>query len=100
MWSLGIVLYAMCFSSLPFHDDDPRLLKKMICRFVEERRQPAGSQGNQGTPLLEGGDLAEAAASWLPPDLGGTRARARGGRLGPLRLVLAALLNFDAVRRP
>jgi len=79
MWSLGIVLYAMCFSSLPFSHDDPRVLKGLIRRFVEER-QP-------------GPDETEASAEeWLPLD--------DGGRLGPLRLVLAALLTIDTERRP
>lgn len=73
MWSLGIALYAMCFSSLPFHDDDPSVLKAMIRSFVDERR----------------GDDATA---WLPPD--------KENRLGALRLVCAALLAFDADRRP
>merc|ERR1711862_615214 len=84
MWSLGIVLYAMCFSALPFSHDDPHVLKGLIRRFVEER---------QGlSQALLAGDTAEDAAAWLPPDT--------GNRLGPLRLVLAALLAFDASRRP
>lgn len=82
MWSLGIVLYAMCHSSLPFVNDDPSALKSLICSFVEERSAPQAS-----TP-----SAAEDAGAWLPPD--------EGGRLGPLRLVLAALLAFDPARRP
>lgn len=73
MWSLGVVLYAMCFSSLPFSHDDPCVLKDMIRCFLEERYQ---------------GDATE----WLPPD--------SGGRLGPLRLVMAALLAVSPRRRP
>merc|ERR1719359_2715723 len=38
MWSLGIALYAMCFSSLPFSHDDPGVLKGIIRRFAEERK--------------------------------------------------------------
>lgn len=74
MWSLGIVLYSMCFSTLPFSHEDPRVIKDIVRRFVEAR---------QG--LSEGAD-------WLPPD--------PGNRLGPLRLLTAALLNVDADRRP
>jgi len=84
MWSLGIVLYAMCYSSLPFVNDDPSALKSLICRFVEERSA-------QATPP-SGPSAAEDAGAWLPPD--------ESGRLGPLRLVLAALLAFDPMRRP
>merc|ERR1712176_124922 len=87
MWSLGIVLYAMCFSTLPFSNDDPHLLKEQIRRFVEERQQ-----GSVQGPLVGGADTTEAQAAWLPPDT--------NGRLGRLRLVLAALLAFDAGRRP
>lgn len=83
MWSLGIVLYAMCFSSLPFSHDDPSVLKGLIRRFVEERSHREGCPDNPED---------EAAGTWLPPD--------PEGRLGPLRLVLAALLAFDADRRP
>eukprot|EP00930_Biecheleria_cincta_P047577 TRINITY_DN33003_c0_g1_i1.p1 TRINITY_DN33003_c0_g1~~TRINITY_DN33003_c0_g1_i1.p1 ORF type:complete len:891 (-),score=140.13 TRINITY_DN33003_c0_g1_i1:92-2764(-) len=96
MWSLGIVLYAMCFFTLPFQNDDPHKLKSMICSFVEQRM----SGLDIGASLLGGGGLAEAAAAWLPPDIRGAQARLRGGRLGPLRLVLAALLSCDAGRRP
>lgn len=96
MWSLGIVLYAMCFSTLPFQNDDPHKLKSMICSFVEQRM----SGLDIGASLLGGGGLAEAAAAWLPPDIRGAQARVRGGRLGPLRLILAALLSCDAERRP
>jgi len=88
MWSLGIVLYAMCFSSLPFSHDDPHVLKGLIRRFVEERRQSPPQGAFDG----EGGNAAEADMGWLPPDT--------GYRLGPLRQVLAALLAFHAVRRP
>mmetsp|Transcript_64634 Transcript_64634/g.140735 ORF Transcript_64634/g.140735 Transcript_64634/m.140735 type:complete len:674 (+) Transcript_64634:107-2128(+) len=76
MWSLGIVLYAMCFSSLPFSHDDPGELKKIIRRFVEERRSGASVD----------------ATAWLPQD--------STGRLGSLPLVAAALLAFDPARRP
>mmetsp|Transcript_8865 Transcript_8865/g.25029 ORF Transcript_8865/g.25029 Transcript_8865/m.25029 type:complete len:263 (+) Transcript_8865:3-791(+) len=93
MWSLGIVLYAMCFSSLPFHNDDPSALKELIQRFVEERRLATDDKAG-----VE--NVAKAAVAWLPPDLSGAQARARGGRLGSLRLVLAALLAIDAHRRP
>lgn len=101
MWSLGIVLYAMCYSSLPFQNDDPHVLKAMICRFVEERRALARQvlEPSARSPLFEGGDAAEA-ASWLPPDGTTTPAGERGSRLGHLRLVMAALLAFDSVRRP
>jgi len=86
MWSMGIVLYAMCFSSLPFHNDDPHELKGLIRRFVAER------QGRPPGPLAGGLADEAAAEEWLPPDV--------EGRLGPLRLVLAALLAVDADRRP
>jgi len=78
MWSLGIALYAMCFSSLPFSHDDPRILKAIIQRFAEER---------MNLNLLD-----RDAEVWLPPD--------PTGRLGSLRLVAAALLAFDVTRRP
>merc|ERR1712194_15106 len=99
MWSLGIVLYAMCFYTLPFYHDDPHVLKKMICRSVEERRsgQPLAAQG---APLLGEDESVEATSSWLPPDPGGTRKGGRADRLGPLRLVLSALMAVDADRRP
>eukprot|EP00928_Gymnodinium_smaydae_P034216 TRINITY_DN24305_c0_g1_i2.p1 TRINITY_DN24305_c0_g1~~TRINITY_DN24305_c0_g1_i2.p1 ORF type:complete len:730 (-),score=154.31 TRINITY_DN24305_c0_g1_i2:48-2237(-) len=74
MWSLGIALYAMCFSSLPWSHDDPRVLKDLIRRFAE------------------GFDVTTDATVWLPPDV--------DGRLGQLHLVMAALLSFDADRRP
>jgi serine/threonine protein kinase len=98
MWSLGIVLYALCFSALPFQSEDPHALKGVINRFVEKQR--SGSRVTQGAPLLTGGDGAEAAAAWLPPDSSSTQVRARGGRLGSLRLVVAALLAIDPTRRP
>lgn len=85
MWSLGIVLYAMCFTSLPWSHDDPSVLKSLIRRFVEERHPASDASGGEG-------EAGEDAMAWLPPDT--------GGRLGPLRLVLAALLAFDAGRRP
>lgn len=75
MWSAGIVLWAMCFSSLPFTHDDPSVLKGLIRTFVEERSQ------RQTDP-----------SDWLPRD--------SSGRLGSLRLVLAALLSFDPELRP
>lgn len=79
MWSLGIVLYAMCFSSLPFHhDDDPTILKGIIKRFADERECEVGQLGDP--------------AGWLPRD--------PSGRLGSLRLVVAALLSLDEGRRP
>ncbi|CAJ1333498.1 unnamed protein product [Effrenium voratum] len=81
MWSLGMVLYAMCFASLPFSHDDPHVLKSLIKSFVEEKRNDSAA------PSAE-----EDASSWLPFDA--------GGRIGPLRLVLAALLALDARRRP
>ncbi|CAE7529603.1 iksA [Symbiodinium natans] len=84
MWSLGMVLYAMCFSSLPFSHDDPHVLKGLIKSFVEEKRRPTP---NEKAPSAE-----EDASGWLPFDT--------GGRIGPLRLVLAALLALDARRRP
>ena len=82
MWSLGMVLYAMCFASLPFSHEDPHVLKGLIRSFVEEKRASPTA-----TPSAE-----EDASSWLPFDA--------GGRIGPLRLVLAALLALDARRRP
>lgn len=85
MWSLGMVLYAMCFASLPFFHDDPHVLKGLIKAFVEEKR--SASRAEAATPSAE-----EDASSWLPFDA--------GGRIGPLRLVLAALLALDAHRRP
>lgn len=97
MWSLGIVLYALCFSSLPFQNEDPHILKDLINRFVEKQRSGSSTPT---APLLTGGDRAEAAAAWLPKDVSGPQARARGGRLGSLRLILAALLAIDPVRRP
>jgi len=84
MWSLGIVLYAMCFSTLPFLHNDPHVLKGLIRRFVEERQILPES--------LAAGDTSEDAAAWLPQDV--------GGRVGPLRMVTAALLAFDVDRRP
>ncbi|CAE7711144.1 iksA [Symbiodinium sp. CCMP2456] len=84
MWSLGMVLYAMCFSSLPFSHDDPHVVKGLIKSFVEEKRRAAP---NEKAPSAE-----EDASGWLPFDT--------GGRIGPLRLVLAALLALDARRRP
>ncbi|CAE7650709.1 iksA [Symbiodinium pilosum] len=84
MWSLGMVVYAMSFSSLPFSHDDPHVLKGLIKAFVEEKRRPAP---NEKAPSAE-----EDASGWLPFDT--------GGRIGPLRLVLAALLALDARRRP
>jgi len=104
MWSLGIVLYAMCFSCLPFSHDDPKVLKAQIRRFVEERDAAQGSDSSNssrssvasGVPTAnaEGGagGGSNGADAWLPPD--------DEGRLGPLRLVLAALLALDAARRP
>eukprot|EP00434_Breviolum_minutum_P002541 symbB.v1.2.002250.t1/scaffold92.1/size545918/7 len=83
MWSLGMVLYAMCFTSLPFSHDDPHVLKGLIKSFVEEKRSTCVETA---TPAEED------ASSWLPFDT--------GGRIGPLRLVLAALLALDAHRRP
>lgn len=84
MWSLGMVLYAMCFTSLPFSHDDPHVLKGLIRSFVEEKRSARCPE--TATPAEED------ASSWLPFD--------EGGRIGPLRLVLAALLALDAHRRP
>merc|ERR1712218_149339 len=104
MWSVGIVLYAMCYSTLPFQNDDPRVLKAMICRFVEEReRERLASRRkdvDKGVPLPNETDVSEAATAWLPPDVGGARARGQAGCIGPLRLVLAALLALDPNRRP
>lgn len=96
MWSLGIVLYAMCFSSLPFQNEDPHVLKGLIKEFVEKRQSASTAAGTQ----LLTGDVAESAAAWLPADVSGAPMKSRGGRLGSLRLVLAALLTIDADRRP
>eukprot|EP00400_MALV-I_sp_L67-5_P001103 gene1103-698_t len=30
MWSVGLVLYALCHSTLPYYNDDPKALKKLI----------------------------------------------------------------------
>lgn len=76
MWSLGIVLHAMSFSTLPFSHKDPSVLKAIIRNFVQER---------QGLP-------SEDALTWLPHD--------PSGRLGSLRFVNAALLDFNPHRRP
>lgn len=76
MWSLGIVLHAMSFSTLPFSHNDPSVLKAIIRNFVQER---------QGLP-------SEDALTWLPHD--------PSGRLGSLRFVNAALLDFNPHRRP
>lgn len=97
MWSLGIVLHAMCFSALPFHNEDPHVLKRLINEFVERRRSRRTAQA---TPLLTGGNAAESVAAWLPPDVSGAQIKVRGGRLGSLRLVAAALLAIDPFRRP
>ncbi|CAJ1379249.1 unnamed protein product [Effrenium voratum] len=43
MWSLGMVLYAMCFASLPFSHDDPHVLKSLIKSFVEEKRNDSAA---------------------------------------------------------
>eukprot|EP00927_Polykrikos_kofoidii_P036005 TRINITY_DN30459_c0_g1_i1.p1 TRINITY_DN30459_c0_g1~~TRINITY_DN30459_c0_g1_i1.p1 ORF type:complete len:757 (+),score=129.41 TRINITY_DN30459_c0_g1_i1:143-2272(+) len=75
MWSLGIVLYCMCFSTLLFSHEDPHVIKDLVRRFVDERHSVA----HDGT-------------DWLPPE--------PGVRLGPLRHVTTALLNVDADRRP
>lgn len=85
MWSLGIVLYALCFSALPFSHDDPHVLKGIIRGFIEERRTLLARH-------VAAGGSPDEAAEWLPPDC--------GGRLGPLRLVMSALLAFDAEKRP
>jgi len=93
MWSLGIVLYAMCFSSLPWSHEDPSILKAQIRRFAEERGVgPQAGGGSAGTGASTDGSEDEAESSWLPADV--------GSRLGTLRLVLAALLELDAARRP
>jgi len=85
MWSLGIVLYAMCFSRVPWSHDDPSVLKATIRRFAEER--------GFGCEASDAGSEDEAdSSSWLPRD--------EGGRLGPLPLVLAALLELRPERRP
>merc|ERR1719188_2687664 len=93
MWSLGIVLFAMSFGCVPFQNDNPHELKDLIERFVEERRLATDDKAS-----VE--NVAKAAVAWLPPDFTGAQVRARGGRLGSLRLVLAALLAIDAYRRP
>mmetsp|Transcript_54026 Transcript_54026/g.128705 ORF Transcript_54026/g.128705 Transcript_54026/m.128705 type:complete len:753 (-) Transcript_54026:81-2339(-) len=96
MWSLGIALYAMCFLTLPFSHEDPRVLKRLIRQFVAEH-QPSPMQGGDGTASSDVDELSQheetnGAATWVPVD--------EDGRLGPLRLVVSALLAFDPARRP
>jgi len=90
MWSLGI-------AAVPFQHEDPHILKGLITQFVEKRRSGLTAQE---APLLTGGNVAESVAAWLPPDVSGAQIKVRGGRLGSLRMVVAALLAIDPVRRP
>lgn len=92
MWSLGIVLHAMCFSSLPWTHDNPSTLKALIRRFAEERSPPSQATRVAQASVNAIQSANDDIAAWLPSD--------NDGRLGPLRLVLAALLELDISRRP
>merc|ERR1712137_717084 len=75
MWSLGVVLYAMCFSSLPCFHEDPSVVKRLILQFTSGQRSSESH-----------------AADGLPVD--------PTCRLGSLRLIISALLTLDMSARP
>jgi len=75
MWSLGVVLYALCFSSLPCVHEDPSVVKRLILQFASGQRSSESH-----------------AADGLPVDV--------TCRLGSLRLIISALLTFDLNARP
>lgn len=35
MWSLGIILYALCYNKIPYSDPDPSICKNKILQHVE-----------------------------------------------------------------